>query len=88
MNATDLCEGFGVNKKTGASKSKIISDALNMFQMDPNWCLPSMMHDNPVAWNIMVNGFIVDVRSMPRNIQEEAYRKGLIPYIPADKETE
>jgi hypothetical protein len=40
------------------------------------------MDDNPMAWMIMVNGFIVDVRYMPRAIQEEAYRKGLIPYVP------
>ena len=33
---------------------------------------------------VSVNGLIVDVRRMPRAIQEEAYRKGLIPYIPAD----
>jgi hypothetical protein len=41
------------------------------------------MDDNPMAWMIMVNGFIVDVRYMPRAIQEEAYRKGLIPYMPS-----
>jgi hypothetical protein len=54
--------------------------------MDPNWYLPSKMNDNPLAWQIMFNGLILDVRSLPRNIQEIAYRKGLIPYIPADKE--
>jgi hypothetical protein len=29
-----------------------------------------------------VNGFIIDVRHAPREIQEEAFRKGLIPYLP------
>jgi hypothetical protein len=29
-----------------------------------------------------VNGLIVDARYVPRQIQEEAFRKGLIPYIP------
>lgn len=85
MSATDLCEKFGVGKSTGASKAKIVRDLLKMSQMDPNWYLPSKMDDNPLAWQIMFNGLIVDVRSMPRNIQEIAYRKGLIPYIPADK---
>jgi hypothetical protein len=28
------------------------------------------------------NGFIVDPRYAPHAIQEEAFRKGLIPYIP------
>jgi hypothetical protein len=33
----------------------------------------------------MVNGFVVDVRHMPRDIQEVAYEKGLIPYLPGTK---
>jgi hypothetical protein len=44
--------------------------------------LPSKLDRNPLAWMIMVNGFIVDARSMPREVQEIAYRKGLIPYLP------
>jgi hypothetical protein len=31
---------------------------------------------------ISVNGLILDARYVPREIQEAAYRKGLIPYIP------
>jgi len=56
-----------------------------MVQLDPNWCLPSMLDDNPLAWMITLNGFVMDVRTLPREIQEVAYQKGLIPYIPADK---
>jgi hypothetical protein len=41
-----------------------------------------------MAWMIMVNGLIVDARSLPRLIQEEAYAKGLIPYIPGDRSSE
>ena len=40
----------------------------------------------PMAWMIMVDGFIIDARKMPREVQEVAYRKGLIPYIPENKE--
>ena len=36
----------------------------------------------PKDWLIMVNGYIVDVRSMPREVQEMAYQQGLIPYLP------
>ena len=38
-----------------------------------------------MAWMIMVDGLIVDARHVPRQIQEEAYRKGLIPYIPGEQ---
>jgi hypothetical protein len=40
------------------------------------------MADNPVVWLIQVNGLIVDTRHMPRDVQEEAFRLGLIPYLP------
>jgi len=56
-----------------------------MRQMDPRWYRPSKMEANSLAWMIMVNGFIVDVRSMPRDIQEAAYAKGLIPYLPGSQ---
>jgi hypothetical protein len=32
-----------------------------------------------------VNGVLVDLRMMPREVQEIAFEKGLIPYIPADR---
>jgi hypothetical protein len=85
MSATDLCDGFGVSRSTGSAKSKIVRDALNMVQLDPNWCLPSKMDDNPMAWYIQVKGFMIDARMAPHEIKEIAFRKGLIPYIPADK---
>lgn len=82
MNAAELCAAFGVAKSTGAARSKAVRDALGMSQMDPRWYRPRKMENNSMAWMIMVNGFIVDVRSMPRDIQEAAYAKGLIPYLP------
>jgi hypothetical protein len=57
-----------------------------MYQMDPNWCLPSLVDENPLVWMLQVNGLMVDVRYMPREVQVIAYEKGLIPYIPADRD--
>jgi hypothetical protein len=31
-----------------------------------------------------VDGLLVDLRTMPREIQEVAFAEGIIPYIPAD----
>ena len=53
--------------------------------MDPEWCLPSRLEDNPLVWMLTVNGLIMDIRDAPREAQEVAFRKGLIPYIPADR---
>ena len=82
VSAAELCAAFGVAKGTGAAKSKTVRETLGMAQMDPNWYLPSQMDDNIVAWMIMVNGLIVDARRLPLEIQEIAYEKGLIPYVP------
>ena len=64
------------------AKSKQIRDLPDMYQMDPNWTLPSQVDSNLLAWMIQVNGLVIDARHAPRGIQEEAFRKGLIPYIP------
>ena len=82
MKAADLYKAFGVSAGSGQAKSKIVRDTLDMRQLDPNWCLPSKMDTNPLAWMVMVDGLIVDARQLPREIQEVAYERGLIPYLP------
>lgn len=86
LRADELCALFGVNQSTAANKAKLIRDMLKMYQLDPRWCLPSMMDKNPFVWTVQINGLLVDIRHMPREIQVIAYEKGLIPYIPADRE--
>ena len=85
MRATELCAAAGVSQNTASAKSTQIMDLLDIMQLEPDWTLPSLMDVNPMAWMIMVDGLIVDVRSQPREIQEIAYAKGLIPYIPRDQ---
>ena len=85
MRADELCAVFGVSQSSGANKAKIIRDMLKMYQLDPSWCLPSKIDDNPMVWILQVNGMMVDIRHMPREVQVIAYEKGLIPYIPADR---
>jgi hypothetical protein len=88
MKATEIYNAFGIGQSTGQGKSKQIRDIMNMHQMDPDWSLPSMIDRNPLAWTVSFNGFLVDARSLPRMIQEEAVRKGLIPYLPDEKDEE
>jgi len=86
MRADKLAELFGLSKSTVGTKSKQIKDMLNIGVFDPDWTLPSKMDENPVAWMVSLNGFIMDARALPRPLQEEAYRKGLIPYVPGSAE--
>ena len=85
VRSEELAQLFGVAQSTMSSKSKQIRDLFDMGPFDPNWCLPSRIDDNPMVWMLSVNCFIVDVRTAPRDLQAEAFRLGLIPYIPADR---
>jgi len=61
---------------------------LRINQFDFKWILPGKIDESPIAWMISVNGLVVDARFLPRPLQEEAYRKGLIPYLPGISNSE
>lgn len=85
MRADQLCAAVGVSRNTASAKSTHIMNLLHISQMHPEWVLPSMVDDNLLSWLITVDGFILDARYAPREIQEIAFQKGLIPYIPGEK---
>ena len=80
--ASQIWEHFGVSSSTMQAKSKQIRDLLGMYQLDPNWTIPSLIPENPLVWMVEVNGFVIDIRHAPVELQEEAFRRGLIPYVP------
>ncbi len=88
MKLTAIDRAFGVAESTGQGKSKSIRTMLKIHQFEPAWTLPSRMDDNPRIWMLEVNGFVMDIRHAPRGAQEIAFKKGLIPYIPADRQDE
>ena len=85
MKLTAIDKVFGVGGSTGQGKSKAIRTMLKIQPFDPEWTVPSRLDDNPMAWMLEINGFLMDVRHAPREVQEIAFEKGLIPYIPADR---
>jgi hypothetical protein len=86
MTAGELCALFGVSSRTGAAQATKIRKIFDMYQLDPAWCLPSLIDQNPYAWMISVNGIYIDARVAPLAVQEEAVRLGLIPYLPATRQ--
>lgn len=86
MRADELCKRIGVSQQTAGGRAQKIRAMLDISMIDFEWTLPSRMDDNPMIWILNVNGYMVDIRSMPREAQEVAYEKGLIPYIPADRD--
>jgi hypothetical protein len=78
----ELTRNFDVSASTATARARLIFRLLDMVPLDPRWSLPSKLGDNPLAWFVEVNGFIVDARDLPRALQEEVHRRGLIPYVP------
>ena len=56
-------------KSVLANKAKQIRDALRIGQMGPEFCRRELFASNPMAWMISVDGFIVDARTMPPEVQ-------------------
>ena len=85
MTTAQVAAGFGVGQSTAFAKAKAITAALRSNCMDPQWMLPSLAASNPLIWMAEVNGLLVDLRDMPREVQQIAFDQGMIPYIPADR---
>lgn len=84
MTADDMARKVGVSPATLHNKWKVIRDVLGVDRFDPRFSTREITDRNPLVWMLMVNGLPMDIRHAPREAQEAAYRKGLIPYIPAD----
>jgi hypothetical protein len=67
------------------SVPKMMLSVYETRPLDPRWTLPSFAEKNPLVWMAEVNGLLVDLRCMPHDLQEIAFAKGLILYIPADR---
>lgn len=78
-----ITDHFGVSASTVFNHSKKVRDQLDITPFAPRWLLPSLLEESPIPWMLEVDGFIVDVRTLPVEIQAEACAKGLIPYVPA-----
>ena len=82
ITVDQLSQRLGLSKSTLTAKAKRIQDLLNIVPFEPRYCRRTLLADNPLVWLISVNGFLVDARTMPPEIQEEARRRGLIPDLP------
>lgn len=88
MTSAEMAAAFGISQATLMSKSMLLRKGLNLMPCDPRWTLPSRLADNPLVWMLQLkSGVVIDIRSAPRKLQEEALRLGLIPFIPEGKPT-
>jgi hypothetical protein len=84
MATADLCRACGVSESTLHGKARTIEGALAVSSLDLRWTLPSLAERNPLTWMAEVNGLLIDLRCMPREVQEIAFAKGMIPRIPTE----
>jgi len=86
ITSREISDEFGVSQGTMTAKSKMVRNGLQLVPLDPDWCISVEPEDNPMVWIVDIGGLMMDIRHAPRQMQEEAYRMGLIPFIPADKQ--
>ena len=83
VTADQLSEAFDVAKSTMGSKARQVRDLLRISPFATEFQRAEMAEQNPLVWIIAVNGLAMDARHVPLDIQVEAYKRRLIPYIPA-----
>lgn len=79
MTATELATAAGVKQTTMANKAAMINRLLDIGIYEPELTRVAMLEQHPMAWIVQVNGFLVDARQLPEELQEEARQRGLIP---------
>ena len=82
MTADELVRPFDLAPSTAASKAAEIRKMIEISPLDTEWLLNELIDRNPAVWMLSINGYIVDARDLPLEIQQEAVCKGLIPYLP------
>jgi hypothetical protein len=83
MTAKELAGAACVKKTTMANKAGLINRTLDIGIFEPDLTRIAMLEQHPVAWLVEVDGFIVDVRTLPADLQDEARRRGLVPDLDA-----
>ena len=81
-----IVDHFGVAGSTALNHSKKVRDLLDISPFAPRWLVPSLFESSSIPWMLEVDGFIVDARNLPLDIQVELCAKGLIPFVPALRE--
>lgn len=79
LSADQLATHLGVVKSSMANKATLIRKTLDLGVYEPDLTRRSMLERHPLTWLVQVNGFLVDARTLPAEIQDEARRRGLIP---------
>jgi hypothetical protein len=78
VTGDELAEHLGVVKSTMANKAALIAKTLDLRMFEPDLTRVAMLEGHPMAWIVQVNGFLVDARTLPEELQDEARRRGSV----------
>ena len=83
LTARQLAQALGVVQTTMANKAGIINRLLDIGIFEPDLTRAAMIEQRPMAWLVEVDGFIIDARTLPAELRDEARSRGLIPELEA-----
>ena len=81
MTVDQLSESIGVPKSTLGNKAALICKILDITRMTYDYHRREMLARDPLPWMIEVNGFLMDARQAPPEIQADLRRRGIIPDV-------
>lgn len=81
----EMCDLLGIGRSTGTAKGGEVIAALKIRPFDTKWLHPDVLANDPRAWFLDVGGMVVDARQLPPDMQQHAFRLGLIPFVPSDQ---
>ncbi|HPZ75666.1 MAG TPA: DUF6398 domain-containing protein [Thermosynergistes sp.] len=70
VSGDDICNYFGTSKSTTSQKAKLIRDMFKLEHWDREFSTSQMIQNDPFRDLVMVNGFIVSIKSLPPELQE------------------
>jgi Domain of unknown function (DUF6398) len=79
MRVDELARVLGVSKSTMTAKAALIRRVLGIDPLEPELCRREIRDHHPYAWFVELDGLIIDARSLPAPLQEDARRRGLVP---------
>lgn len=71
VTAQELCDYFGTKPGTTRQKARAIEEMFKLQYYDPEFSTKHMLADNPMKDLVMIDGFIVDKKSLSPKM--EAY---------------
>lgn len=86
MTAQEIAGGFNLSASTAANKASELRGMFDVNPLNTEWMVQELIESNPAVWLLKVDGYVVDIRDMPLAVQNLAFEKGLIPYVPGERD--